>query len=128
MIEIIDEMMIVIVIVHLVIKILVYLDRNHPLVQKIENNHLVHHQVHLLHPVLDQILRLPHLLRPHLHHPVHHQVVHLDRKFLFNLPIIHLIFFYFIENLHRDVKNLFELHPHANVYQLHRIPKMKISL
>lgn len=85
MIEIADEMMIVIIIVHLVIKMLVHLNQNHQLVQKIENNHLVRHQVHLLHPVLDRILRLPHLLHLHLHRLAHHQVVHRARKFFFNL-------------------------------------------
>ncbi len=82
MIEIVDEMMIVIVIIHLVIKIFVYLKQNHLLVKKIEKKHLVHRQVQVLHPVLVHIhlhRHHPlHLLPPH--HPVHHQVVHLDRK------------------------------------------------
>ncbi len=94
MIKIVDEMMIVIVIVHLVIKILVYLNQNHLLVKKIEKNHLVHHQVQLLHPVLDHIPLLHLRLHPHLHHPVHHQVVHLDRKYQFKLSIIYFITFF----------------------------------
>ncbi len=92
--EIVDEMIIVIIIVHPVIKILVYLNQNHLFVQKIEKNHLVHHQVQLLHLVHDHIHRhhlLP--LHPHPHRPVHHQVVHLDRKYLFNLSMIHCIIF-----------------------------------
>ncbi len=106
--EIVAELMNVTVIVHHVIKILVYLNQNHLIiVQKIENHHLVPHRVHLLRPVLDHIPLLP-LLHLHLHHPVHHQVVHLD--------------------LHLNVKNVFELLQHAHVYQHHLIQMMKISL
>ena len=127
MIEIVDEMMIVIVILQLVIKILVDLNRNHQHLQKIVNHLLVHHLVHLHHPILDQVPPLHPHRHLHLHHPVHRPVVHQNRMSCSDRPEIILILFSSIENLQHNLKNVLVLHLLANGFQHHPILTMNIS-